>query len=333
MTESLKTLIIGGGSIGERHLRCFQQTGRTDVLLCEINDQLRQTLKDRYQLEHVFSDLSEAINQDPDLAVICTPAHLHIPIALQLSKQGIDLLIEKPVSTSLDGLTKLIDLVEQNSLMTGVAYVHRSNPVLECMRHAIRENQLGKPVQINCVSGQHFPYYRPAYRDIYYTQHSTGGGAVQDALTHLINLGEWFVGPVTSLVADAEHCVLAGVEVEDSVNVMARHGQVMASYTLNQHQAANETVVSVICENGIARFTGHEGQWSFMTEPETDWQFGQQITFERDTLFLNQAQAFLDCVQNRTSPLCTLEEGVHTLRVALAILDSVATREWKTIDA
>jgi predicted dehydrogenase len=333
MTAPLKTLIIGGGSIGERHMRCFQQTGRADVLLCEINDQLRQTLEDRYQLENVFAELSEAIQEQPDLAVICTPAHLHIPIAIQLAKQGIDLLVEKPVSTTLEGLTELANLIEEHSLIAGVAYVHRSNPILEHMRHAVRENQFGKPVQINCVSGQHFPHYRPAYRDIYYTQHATGGGAVQDALTHLINLGEWFVGPVTSLVADADHCVLEGVEVEDSVNVLARHGQVMASYTLNQHQAANETVVSVICEHGIARFTGHEGQWWFMTEPETDWQPGDMIALERDTLFINQAHHFLDSIEQRTPFVCNLSEGVHTLRVALAILDSVSTRQWKTIDA
>jgi len=331
MTDLLKTLIIGGGSIGERHLRCFQQTGRTDVQLCEINDDLRTTLRDRYQLEHVFPDLKTALKEQPDLAVICTPAHLHIPMAIQLAEQGIDLLIEKPVSTSLEKIESLTELIEAKSLIAGVAYVHRSNPLLGKMRDAILDNRFGKPVQINCVSGQHFPHYRPAYREIYYTRHETGGGAIQDALTHLINLGEWIIGPVTKLVADADHNVLEGVDVEDSVNVIARHDQIMASYTLNQHQAVNEMVVTVICERGTIRFEGHHGRWSFITKPETDWQIDDEATLERDTLFLNQANAFLNSVRNRTPFACTLNDGVQTLRAALAILDSVSSQKWKTI--
>ncbi|MBD3676347.1 MAG: Gfo/Idh/MocA family oxidoreductase [Planctomycetaceae bacterium] len=331
MTEKRRTLIIGGGSIGERHLRCFQQTGRADVMLCEINDDLRETLRDRYQLAQVFGTFEEALAAKPDIAVICTPAHLHIPMARQLAERDISFLMEKPVSTSLEGVAELATLIDEKNLLTGVAYVHRSNPLLAGMRDAIRAGRFGKPLQINGISGQHFPYYRPAYREIYYTKHETGGGAIQDALTHLLNLGEWFVGPITDVVADADHNALEGVEVEDSVNVLARHSRLMGSYTLNQHQSANETQVTVICENATVRFEGHKGRWSYLTEPETEWQLGEELTFERDTLFINQANAFLDCWAQRTPFVCTLGEGVQTLKVALAILESVSDKSWKKI--
>lgn len=331
MTQQWKTLIIGGGSIGERHLRCFQQTGRTEVMLCEINADLRETLRERYQLAEPFETLEEGLSANPDIAVICTPAHLHIPMATQIAEQNVSFLLEKPVSTSLEGVADLSKVIAEKELLTGVAYVHRSNPLLAGMRDAIHSGRFGKPLQINCISGQHFPYYRPAYRQIYYTQHAMGGGAVQDALTHLLNLGEWFVGPITEVVADADHNALAGVDVEDSVNVLARHDHLMASYTLNQHQAANETQVTVICENATVRFEGHNGRWRYLTEPETEWQLGEELTFERDTLFINQANTFLDCFEQRAPFLCTLDEGVQTLKVALAILDSVSDKSWKKI--
>src|SRR5262249_15221081 len=88
--------------------------------------------------------------------------------------------------------------------------------------------------------------------------------------------GEWLLGPVERLVADAAHLVLDGVTVEDTVHLLARHGpplltlspdvggegrvrgSVLASYSLNQYQAPNELTLTVICERG----TAGAGSWS-----------------------------------------------------------------------
>jgi predicted dehydrogenase len=51
---------------------------------------------------------------------------------------------------------------------------------------------------------------------------------VQDALTHTINAAQWLVGNIDRVVADAAHLALEGVDVEDTVNVLARHGGVLA---------------------------------------------------------------------------------------------------------
>lgn len=75
------------------------------------------------------------------------------------------------------------------------------------------------------------PSHRPAYRTIYSNDHAKGEGAIQDALTHVANTAEWLVGPVDRLVANAGHQVLDGVSVEDTVHLLAKHGEVMASYT------------------------------------------------------------------------------------------------------
>jgi predicted dehydrogenase len=179
------------------------------------------------------------------------------------------------------------------------------------------------------VCGQHFPTYRPAYREIYYTDRATGGGAIQDALTHSMNAGQWLVGPVDRLVADAAHQVLDGVEVEDTVHVIARHGDLLASYSLNQHQAPNELVITVVCEEGTCRFELHHHRWAWMTRPETPWQEESFTGIERDDLFIAQANAFLDVIEGRAEPACTFEEAALTLRTNLAVLASVEDGTWK----
>jgi predicted dehydrogenase len=327
-----KVLILGVGSIGERHLRCFQATGRAELSLVEINETLRRSVAERYRVRHAFADLDAALADRPDVAVVAVPASLHIPLALRLAEAGVHLLIEKPLSTTLDGIDRLRRIVQERRLVAATAYVYRCHPQLAAMRQAILAGCFGAPVEVTAVCGQHFPTYRPAYRSIYYADRAAGGGAIQDALTHIVNAGEWLVGPVTRLVADAAHQVLEGVAVEDTTHLLTRHGRVLGCYSLNQHQAPNEITLTVVCERGTARFEPHENCWRWMIQPGEPWRDERIRPLERDTLFLTQANTFLNAVEGQASLPCSLEEGVQTLRVNLAALASVADGAWRTID-
>ena len=326
-----RVLIIGVGSIGERHLRCFGHTNRADLAICEVNDSLRRQIAERYEVHRSYSNLNEALAESPDAAVVCTPANLHIPMSIQLAEAGVHLLIEKPLSISLAEIDRLRGLIDQQQLIAGVAYVNRLHPILNQMRDELKSLRFGQPVQLVAVSGQHFPHYRPAYREIYYKSRATGGGAIQDALTHLINAGEWLVGPITSVAADADHKVLADVTVEDTVHVIARHGSVQASYSLNQHQAPNEGTITVVCERGTARFESHRNRWRWMTAPDEPWHDQAQPALERDDLFVKQANMFLDALEGRVEVACSLDDGEQTLRSCLAILKAAETRTWQAV--
>jgi predicted dehydrogenase len=327
-----RVLVIGVGSIGERHVRCFQATGSCEVSIVEVNEALRQTVADRYRVR-AYADLESALKDAPQAAVVATPAHLHLPIATQLARAGVSVLIEKPLSVSLDGVAELQAAVRQSGVQCGVAYVYRSHPILSAMKAALDSGRFGKPVELVAVCGQHFPTYRPAYREIYYKDRATGGGAIQDALTHILNAGEWLLGPIARLVADAEHQVLPDVEVEDTVHLLARHEQVLANYSLNQHQAPNETTITVICERGTLRFEAHESRWRWMTRPGDAWHDEPHLPLERDTLFIGQANQFLDALDGKCPVACSLEEGLGTLRVNLAALASLQDGHWQTIGA
>ncbi|MCX7424931.1 MAG: Gfo/Idh/MocA family oxidoreductase [Planctomycetia bacterium] len=322
MSKTRTVLVIGVGSIGERHLRCFQSTGRARLSLCEINPALREKIAAKYGIDRAYADLDAAMEDPPEAAVVATPAHLHIPMATRLARAGVHLLIEKPLSTSLDGIDTLGEIVRDKGLVADVAYVMHAHPALRAMKAAIDSGRFGPPVQVVVQCGQHFPTYRPAYREIYYKDRATGGGAIQDAMTHILNTAEWMVGPIDRLVADAAHQVLEGVDVEDTVHVLARHGNVLGSYSLNQYQAANDWTLTVVCLGGTVRFEGPKMRWRWMTKPEEPWHDEPIEPFERDAMFVTQAQAFLDAVEGKAEPWSTLDEGLQTLRCNLAVLAS-----------
>jgi predicted dehydrogenase len=323
-----RVLIIGGGSIGERHLRCFLKTGDADVSLCEINTELRKRLSETYPLGGCGGDLTEALAAKPTIAVVCTPAHLHIQQSIACVEAGTHLLVEKPLSTKLDGIDALLETVARQRRVAGIAYVLRCHPLLSAMRVAWQRGDFGRPLHVTVVGGQHFPLYRPAYRTIYYTKRETGGGAIQDALTHLVNAVEWIVGPATAVAADAQHMALEGVDVEDTVNLIARHGRVMANYSLNQHQAPNETTITVVGERGTTRCEMHAGRWLVTREPGKEWEVQNSCTLERDDMFIEQARRMLSAVEGTGPVTGTLEEGRQTLRVNLAVLEAADRRRW-----
>lgn len=330
--QRLRVLVVGVGSIGERHARCFLATGRVELAICEPLAARAAAVSERYGIRPVFESLEAALAWQPQAAVVATPAHCHVQQARVLAQQGVHLLIEKPLSTNTEGLDELQQLVHQHQLVAGVAYVLRHYPGMERLRRVMDTGGCGRPLQLIALAGQHFPTYRPAYREIYYRDHRTGGGAVQDALTHLVNAGEWLLGPIKRLAADADHMALEGVDVEDTVHLLARHGDVPAVYVLNQHQAPDELSFTLVGSDATWRWEQHHLRVRCMRRPGGPWEEEPLPPLERDEIFLAQANDFLDGIAHGGSPRCTLGEAAQTLRVNLAVLRSVAERQWHVVE-
>lgn len=295
------------------------------MAVCEPNASLRDKIASRYAVA-AHPEYSEAMKEVPwNGVIICTPAHLHVPMALEALELGIPVLIEKPLSISTEGAGELIAVRDRNRLAAGVAYVLRFMPAVRQARSLLKSGDLGRPLQAVIATGQHFPAFRPAYREIYYARHETGGGAIQDALTHSAHSMEWLLGPTTSLFCDASHQVLEGVDVEDTVNVIARNGGTLVNYSLNQFQAPNESHFWIHCEKGSVKIESHRQRWGVMRHSERNWTCSDTPIKDRDSLFVAQAHAFLDATEGKPNELCTLEEGIQTLKFNLAALESART--------
>lgn len=314
-------LVIGCGSIGERHLRCFQKTGRADVTACDANPALLQKMKNTYQVP-VITDWQTALAGKFDAVVICTPAPLHIPMATQALDAGRHVLVEKPLSQSLEGLDGLFKARDRSGRQLAVAYVLHIYAILAEAREFIRRGDFGPVRQATVITGQSFPFFRPAYAQTYYRDHRTGGGAIQDALTHSVNWVESILGPSESVLCDCDHLELPGVEVEDTAHVSTRHANAMATFAINQFQAPNETTYQFNTALGSVKIEMHQARWGTYAKDSGAWTWHDMPPVERDTPFVNQANAFLDQLEGQPSRLCSLEAAAHTLRFNLAALAS-----------
>ena len=119
---------------------------------------------------------------------------------------------------------------------------------------------------------------------------------------------------------------MEGVTVEDTVNVSARHGEALVSYAMNQFQTPNENTILIHGEHGSIKIESHERRWGVMKRGEEAWTWNLTPQLERDDLFVAQANAFMDGMEGKDSPLCTFEEAVQTLKFNEAALRSAATQ-------
>lgn len=330
-------LIIGCGSIGERHLRCFQATRRCEVTACDTNVPLLRAVSERHGVQS-YPDFRHALlSRRLDAAVICTPAPFHVPMAVAALEAGCHVLIEKPLSTSLEDVGALLDAQARagTGRQVAVAYVYRVFLLLLRVRAFFAGEggaALGDIRQIVVHCGQPFHLLRPGYEKTYYRDRAMGGGAVQDALTHLANWVEWLAGPTDSVLCDCAHLAIPGVGVEDTVHVSARNGGILVSYALNQFQAPNETIVQINATRGSVRAELHRQRWGVCRLDDDggadagvnagEWAWETVPVPGRDAHFTAQAGAFLDQIEGAPPRLCSLAEAVQTLRFNLAALRS-----------
>ena len=106
----------------------------------------------------------------------------------------------------------------------------------------------------------------------------------------------------------------------------------MGNYSINMYQAPTEVTITVVCERGTLRFELHENRWRWMTDPGNDWHNEAMPAMERDDWFIRQENAFLDTLEGKAKPLCTIEEAYQTLKVQLAAIVSADTQDhWKIV--
>jgi predicted dehydrogenase len=335
-----EVLVIGGGSIGERHLRCFLKTGRAAVAVCDSRPERLAELSHKYSVMATYPDFEKIDLERFDAAVVCVPGNLHVPYAQRVADAGVHVLIEKPLSLSTEGIEELQRTVEEKKLTVAVGHVRRATDTARAMKAEIASGLVGEVLDLVYHVGYDHRVARPDYRNTYAVHREQGGGAIFDICSHLVNLIQWYLGPIRSVIAAADHQQVEGTDVEDSVSLLLRfrNSNARANVHCLMWQANRVDQISVAgplgsiqCDNwnsriGIFLRARNEWTWTDIPKPKPDAK-GQV-----DDPFIAQATNFLDAVEGKAKPFCTLAEGRHTIEVCLAAHESAQRQGVVTLN-
>lgn len=316
-------LVIGVGSIGERHLRNFLRVPDVRCSIAEVDTATRERVAGDHAVEAAYPDYRAADLARFDGVVICVPANLHVPMALDVVSAGTHVLTEKPLAMSLEGVDLLKQRRDERGVVVSVAFPLRSSPVYRELRDRVAAGDLGAVRLVHYYTGQYWPDMRQAYPPAYAQSRDTGGGAIPDHLVHLINHFEWMLGPVEAVSAHHWRLGLHDIATEDSAQVTLRFaGGAVAVLGTCLCQRDTITQLQVVAERGTMRIRDGADAVEIFQDDADRWRPGSTAALERDGIFLEQARHFIDCIAGRATPRCTVEEAEQTLRTVLAALAS-----------
>ncbi|WP_342574240.1 Gfo/Idh/MocA family oxidoreductase [Solibacillus sp. FSL K6-1781] len=345
----LKVGVIGGGSISEFHLKPYFDHPNVEIVaICDSNERRLHALGKKYSVENLYLKVSEFLaNEEIDAISICTWNNSHAEIAIQALQQNKHVLLEKPLSLTLDEAYAVEAAVKESKKILQVGYVRRFATNVDVLKKFIDAGELGEIyyAKASCIRRLGNP--GGWFSDI----KKSGGGPLIDLGTHMIDLCWYLMGkpkPVSvsgntykklgnrshienlsfykAADYNAEHN-----DVEDLANALIRFENgaslfVDVSFTL--HAKQDEVSVKLYGENGGAEV---EPELAIIKERhETIINITPQIdmlSFDFTGSFINEINHFVECCLNNVQPISTVEDGVEVTKMLAAIYESAATKQ------
>jgi glutamate-1-semialdehyde 2,1-aminomutase/spore coat polysaccharide biosynthesis protein SpsF len=314
-----RALIVGCGSIGQRHRRNLQALGLRGIGMCDTNAEVLEQCRKEFGGE-LFSDYDLALEAfRPDLILICTPPVFHVDEALAALRARAHVFIEKPLSHESSGIQRLIEEARRHDRNVQVGYNMRFQPGLRKLKELIDSGSLGRVLWLHAEAGQYLPDWRPwqNYRESYSARHELGGGIILDG-SHELDYICWLLGRPIEVMCRAEHLSNLEVDVEDSAWIYLTFPERRrAELHLDFVQRTYTRTCKVVGETGTALwdFTARELRWFSTDEP--GWKT-IPYSFEVNDMYVAEMSHFLDSLGRGTGPMVDLEQGRDVVRVVEA---------------
>lgn len=322
----MRALIIGSGSIGQRHLSNLRQLLPNAKITILRHDPSIPAPEEAAKLsDRIVYRLEDAFEEGLDFAVVASPAPMHVAVALPLAERGVHIFVEKPIADRLDGVDQLLDASRRHGGALLVGYVLRHHPLLQAVREMIVGGAIGRVLSVRAEVGQYLPEWRPAsdYRRTVSARKDLGGGVLLE-LSHEIDYVRWLVGEPTSVFSRVARVGDLEIDVEDLAEIVLQFaGGALGSIHLDMVQAEATRTLRMIGSEGTIDCNLRGGTMRVYSRRTKRW---DERAFPEaaagDNIYLAQMRHFLECVAGRAEPCVTGEDGRRALRIALAAKES-----------
>ena len=142
---ALRVGILGAGQAGERHAVGFSNChGAKLEAVADVDQKRASNLAERFDMT-AFTDWRAMLKTDLDILVVSLPHNMHVAPAEAAAEQGINVLMEKPIATTLDDAKRIVDVCNEARVKLSISFVHRFREELQVAHHWLKKGYLGKP--------------------------------------------------------------------------------------------------------------------------------------------------------------------------------------------
>ena len=333
--EVRTALIVGSGSIGQRHIRNLRHTGIDRIVALRSKKGHFKSLPKELGIEEVY-EWSELENQQFDIAIISNPSSLHLAAVEKIVNKAKGVFIEKPLSDTLQSSKDVVDLIQSNKLVSFVGHNMMFHPAVRKMFEFYNENEVGEIVNFQCQVGQWLPDWHPYedYKKAYYARKDLGGG-VSLTMIHEIHLALQLAGEpveVYGMLSDNQHLDL---DVDVCSDVMVRHrkgavSQIHLDYLQRPpHRSGLLTFECGWISYDLNNMTVY-GQTEKDKQPKLIW---QDSTYDANEMYVEQMREFVRFTEEgRLKHKYDVASSIDSLQVVDALFSASHTGRAVRLD-
>jgi predicted dehydrogenase len=344
-----KTGIIGCGKVAHLHAKALQNLGESDfVAVWSRSASSAEKFADEYKVKS-YKDIGQMVtDQKLDLVIVCTPHPFHKDPANEAVKAGANVLVEKPLASSLQDCDSMIETAANNKKKLGVISQRRWYAPVIRVKEAIVKGKVGDPIlgTINMLGWRDEAYYNAdPWRG---TWKNEGGGVLVNQAPHQLDILLWFMGEIDELFGVWKNLNHPYIEVEDTAlaiirfkngalgNIIVSNSEKPGIYGKVHVHGKNGASVGVQTDGGamfvagmsnvleppvndLWTVPGEEDQLSGWIKNDSDF-FG---TIDPTVYYMErQIEDFLKALSQDKDPLVTGLDGRRTVELFTAIYRS-----------
>ena len=330
MAEKIRLGFVGCGGIAESHLKGLVKNPCAELAaFCDIRLSRADEISKQYgtQDAQTFSDARTMLDKaDLDAVYFCLPPFAH-GAEIEAVKRRIPFFVEKPINLYLDQAKRIAEAIEEKNILTSVGYMNRYREGAKKVRHLLRDDPpilvlggwIGRTPSLD--SGANILTW--------WILKEKSGGQFHEQVTHTVDLARFLCGEISEVHAfpavNMNKTVPENYNIEDAsvVNLKFMNGAVGSLWASCSADGGGGGVsLSVYANRTTALFTGWEHSLRLLrkdAEPE-------EMAGEPN-IFAIEDEAFVEAVRSNDSSkvMCSYSDGLKTLEVTLAAIESMAT--------
>ena len=336
--KQIKVGIIGCGKQAGKHIASLRNMPGVRIVAADINEEFARSFAFQEKCESAQSP-DELLDKGlVDALVICTPTPSHVPLIKSSLENKKHVFCEKPLSESLEEVKSLRAVLEASGCILMLGYIYRFVPVFEECYRLFREDTLD---EASLALGSPLTgYFRLGGRGSHQAwkhRKDTGGGAINEMLVHMVDLSNWFFGPIERVEVvscgvllpervidgqvvqtDAEDYILVKCVTAHGIEFFCQSDLITPEFS---------QYIEIQAENGTFRgsIQSDSPSYVFLKEPRGGYDSGKTVcNFGQRNMIDIQMTSFIKCVRNGTTPdRNTLQDSLELMNIINKIKEQV----------
>lgn len=297
--------IVGYGSIGKRYhniLNIFFPNYNVFII------RSRNFLSSKKNKSIIkFKDNKNLIFE---LAIICSPASLHLDQAIFFAKKKTNLLIEKPLSSSISKkITLLQKVIRKNKLNCNIGYMFKYSQEARKVKELIKNNTIGKIKNAKIVCDSYLPRWRKQnYKKSVSAQKKLGGGVINE-LSHEIHLMLWFFGFPKEIYSFNYNSGILDIDCEDnSISTFVCSNKVNVNMKLSFSEKLRKRFIVIYGRKGEIKWDIDNNK-IYITKLKK-----KVISYIKENLYQKQLSYILENKKSKKEAV-SLTDGINVLKI------------------